>query len=288
MGSQPINTIDRALLRTRLRRAAVRRHRGSEFLLSRVGGDLAERLALGGERFERAVVLEDVHGSARAMVESTGKIDWVLELAADPSVATVRTGAVADAEWLPLGHQSVDLIVSNLTLHYVNDLPGALVQIRRTLRPGGLFLGAMLGGETLTELRQALGAAESQVRGGVSPRVLPFADIRDLGDLLQRAGFAMPVTDRDRLTVRYRNPAALIEDLRALGASNPLTARERHFAQRRLFLRAWEAYCCRFGDGCGEGEADGRVPATFDIMTLSGRAPDRNEVRVRKPEDGAP
>ncbi len=173
--------------------------------------------------------------------------------------------------------ESFDLIVSALSLHLVNDLPGALIQLRRALKPDGLFLGAVLGGSSLQELREALAIAETEIAGGVSPRVAPFADIRDMGALLQRAGFALPVTDSEVLTVRYDNLFALMKDLRAMGAANTLFERARKPTSRRLFLRAAEIYAERFAD------ADGRIRATFEIIFLSGWAPHESQQKPLRP-----
>jgi SAM-dependent methyltransferase len=183
----------------------------------------------------------------------------------------------ADEEALPFADGAFDLVVSALALHFVNDLPGALIQIKRALRPDGLFLAALLGGETLTELRQSFAAAESEVEGGLSPRVAPFADLRDLGALLQRAGFALPVTDSDCITVRYDSAFALMHDLRRMGAANPLIDRRRTPLRRTTLMRMAEIYAQRFAD------ADGRVRATFELMWLSGWAPHPSQQRPLRP-----
>jgi SAM-dependent methyltransferase len=185
--------------------------------------------------------------------------------------------AVADEEALPFRDASLDLVVSALALQFVNDLPGTLVQIRRALKPDGLFLAALLGGETLTELRQAFAAAESDVEGGISPHVAPFADLRDLGALLQRAGFALPVTDTDRAVVRYDTVFGLMHDLRRMGATNALHDRRRTPLKRATLMRMAEIYMQRFAD------ADGRVRATFEIVWLSGWAPDPSQQQPLKP-----
>jgi SAM-dependent methyltransferase len=184
---------------------------------------------------------------------------------------------VADEEALPLAAGSLDLVVSGLALQTVNDLPGALVQIRRALRPDGLFLAALLGGDTLNELRQSFAAAESELEGGASPRVAPFADLRDMGALLQRAGFALPVTDTDRVTVRYATPIALMLDLRRMGATNPLVERRRVPLRRAALMRAIDIYAARFAD------SDGRVRASFDIVWLSGWAPHESQQQPLQP-----
>jgi SAM-dependent methyltransferase len=183
----------------------------------------------------------------------------------------------ADEEALPFCDGVFDLVVSALALQFVNDLPGTLVQIRRALKPDGLFVAAILGGETLTELRQSFATAESEVEGGVSPRVAPFADLRDLGALLQRAGFALPVTDTDRLTVRYGSAFALMHDLRRMGATNALADRRRTPLKRATLMRMGEIYAERFADH------DGRLRATFEIMWLSGWAPDPSQQQPLRP-----
>ncbi|TAL77668.1 MAG: methyltransferase domain-containing protein, partial [Beijerinckiaceae bacterium] len=173
--------------------------------------------------------------------------------------------------------ESFDLAVSALALHMVNDLPGALVQIRRSLRPDGLFIGAIIGGGSLTELREALGEAEAEVTGGASPRVAPFADVRDMGGLLQRAGFALPVADSEPLNVRYDNLLALMADLRAMGATNALAERLRSPTRRQVFMRAAEIYAERFSD------PDGRIRATFEVIFLSGWAPHASQQKPLAP-----
>ncbi len=163
------------------------------------------------------------------------------------------------------------------SLHWTNDLPGALLQIRRALRPDGLFIGAFLGGATLTELRQSLLAAEAEIAGGAGPRVSPFADAVDAAGLLQRAGFALPVSDVDRVTVRYEHPLRLLADLRAMGETNVLRDRPRRPLTRAVLARAFDVYRERFG------EADGRVPATFEIVTATGWAPSPTQPRPLQP-----
>jgi hypothetical protein len=162
-------------------------------------------------------------------------------------------------------------------LHWVNDLPGTLAQIRRTLKPDGLLLAVLAGGETLTELRQCLAAAESDLEGGASPRVAPFVDVRALGSLLQRAGFALPVTDVDRLTVRYSSLANLFRDLRRMGATNALIERRRKPLRRSTLARAAELYAERFADH------DGRLRVTFDLLSVSGWAPHDKQQQPLRP-----
>jgi SAM-dependent methyltransferase len=184
---------------------------------------------------------------------------------------------MADAEALPFRDATLDLVVSALALQFVNDLPGTLIQIKRALKPDGLFLAALVGGDTLTELRQAFAAAEAEIEDGISPHVAPFADLREMGTLLQRAGFALQVTDIDRLTVRYASPFDLMHVLRRMGASNPLIVRLRRPLKRATLMRMVEIYAERFSD------TDGRIRATFEIVWLSGWAPHESQQQPLKP-----
>jgi SAM-dependent methyltransferase len=267
---------DRLLLRARRRRAASLGP--ATFLLDHVADDLADRLAAVLRRFDLALDLGtpgDAVCAALARLGSVGGIvamDTVLE----GKAANARC-VVADEEALPFDDAVFDLVVSALSLQFVNDLPGALVQIRRALKPDGLFVAALIGGETLTELRQAFAAAESEIEGGVSPRVAPFADLRELGALLQRAGFALPVTDVDRLTVRYDSGFALMHDLRRMGATSTLFDRRRTPLKRATLMRMAEIYAERFAD------ADGRLRATFEIVWLSGWAPHPSQQQPLRP-----
>ena len=187
---------------------------------------------------------------------------------------------MADLEALTLATESFDLAVSALALQTVNDLPGALVQIRRALKPDGLFLGALMGGRTLHELRAVLTQAEAEITGGASPRIAPFVDVRDMGGLLQRAGFALPVADSQALTARYDDLFALMADLRAMGATSPLAARSRRPTRRAVFFRAAQLYADRFAD------ADGRIRATFEIVSASGWAPHESQQRPARRGSG--
>jgi SAM-dependent methyltransferase len=269
---------DRSLLRARLGRAARLRDDGAAFLVERAAADLSDRMAAVLRSFAVAGDIGTPTGHAVAALRASGQVETVLRLAPSPSMekSAVPT-AVADEERLPLADTSIDLAVSLLALQSVNDLPGALTQIRRALRPDGLFLGCLVGGGTLGELRQAFTVAEAEVEGGASPHVAPFADVRDLGGLLQRAGFALPVTDLDSLTVRYADPFALLRDLRAMGATNVLVARRRTPLRRATLLRMAEVYAERFAD------PDGRVRATFELVWLSGWAPHESQQKPLKP-----
>ena len=268
---------DRALIRRRRRRAMARGPAG--FLLDRVASDLADRLAAVLRRFDLAVDLGTPGEAVRTALSGLGSIGTIVRASAAPDDAARRPEkfVAADEEALPFRDGSLDLVVSALALQFVNDLPGVLIQIRRALKPDGLFLAALLGGETLTELRQSFAEAESDIEGGVSPRVAPFADLRDLGALLQRAGFALPVTDVDRVTVRYDSVFGLMHDLRRMGATNALLARRRTPLKRATLQRMAEIYAQRFADD------DGRVRATFEIVWLSGWAPHPDQQQPLKP-----
>lgn len=264
---------DRALLVARRARARTHPRPGADFLLTRVVDDLDDRMATVLRRFAHAVDLGPFAGPAAAVLGASGKVDAVLRAGPDGP----NHDLVADEEALPFAAASLDLVVSMLGLHLVDDLPGALVQIRRALVPDGLFLASLLGGATLHELRDSLMAAELELSGGVSPRVVPFLDVRDLGGLLQRAGFALPVTDTDRVTVRYATMFDLLADLRAMGATNPLVERARRPTPRGLFLRAAEIYAERHAD------ADGRLRATFEIVWASGWSPHESQQKPLAP-----
>jgi SAM-dependent methyltransferase len=251
---------DRNLLRARRARAA---GLGPvTFLLQRVADDIADRMSAVLRTFDIAVDLgTPTDAVRRAIADRVGTIAAV----------------VADEEALPFRDASLDLVVSALALQFVNDLPGTLIQIRRALKPDGLFLAAMIGGDSLAELRAAFTEAETEIEGGVSPRVAPFADLRELGALLQRAGFALPVTDVDRITVRYASPLALMHDLRRMGAGNALIERRRIPLRRATLRRVFEIYAEKFAD------TDGRVRATFEVVWLSGWAPHERQQQPLKP-----
>jgi SAM-dependent methyltransferase len=268
---------DRKLLRARIRRAHAL---GPEtFLIDRVADDLGERLSAVLRTFERGADIGTPTDAVRRVLAHSGKVASVIAATPLPDAATLSVAA--DAEALPFADGSLDLAVSALALQFVNDLPGTLIQIRRALKADGLFLAAMIGGESLAELRQSFAAAESEIEGGISPRVAPFADLRDLGALLQRAGFALPVVDSDRLTVRYPSVFALMSDLRRMGATNILSERSRKPLRRATLARMAEIYARRFAD------ADGRLRASFEIVWLSGWAPHESQQKPLKPGSAA-
>jgi NADH dehydrogenase [ubiquinone] 1 alpha subcomplex assembly factor 5 len=276
--SAKIHIFDRKLLARRRNRAAAQ-IKDCDFLLQRVADDIVERLRLVRRQFPVVLDLGAHHGLLGRRIRALPGVDMVIEADLSPRMVAqcARPRVVADEEFLPFRDCSLDLVVSSLSLQFVNDLPGALVQIRRALKPDGLFLGAMLGGQTLAELRHVLFLAEDEVDGGASPRVAPFADVRDLGGLLQRAGFALPVTDADVFTVTYGSPLRLMQELKAMGASNMLAARRRRLMTRRTLTRAAQIYLERFG------QPDGRVPATFEVITLTGWAPHENQQQPLRP-----
>ena len=275
--AQPPPIFDRSLQRRRLARAVTAGE--ADFLLAWTAEELCERLTTVKRRFRRIVDIGTPLPRLAQALTAADRETLVVRLA--PLSATLGAAPVlalvGDEETLPFNPESFDLAVSALALHMINDLPGALIQIRRTLRPDGLFLAAMLGGRSLDELRQTLAAAEVEVTGGVSPRVAPFADVRDMGGLLQRAGFALPVADSASLNVRYANFFGLAADLRAMGATNALAERIQRPARRQIFLRAAEIYAERFSD------PDGRVRATFEIIFLSGWAPHESQQKPLVP-----
>jgi SAM-dependent methyltransferase len=261
---------DRALGRSRLRRALAGDY--PDFLLQRAAGDLEERLGAVLRAFTLAADL----GTPLPVVAPVlaGKVGHLLRMG---EAEEAGADLVGDLESLPFAAGSLDLAVSLLALHGVNDLPGALVQIKRALKPDGLFMACLLGGRSLQELRQALLEAESETTGGVSPRVAPFADLRDLGGLLQRVGFALPVIDSETVTVRYRDAFGLIRDLRAMGWANNLVARRKAPLRRETLLRAAALYTERFAD------PDGRLPATFEFVWLSGWSPHESQQKPLRP-----
>lgn len=266
---------DRHLLRRRLARAARRAGPDTRFLLERAIDDLLLRLSSVERRFGQAVALAAYGGSLASRLAASEKADEVFQMEICSAFAQDHDvpAFVGDEEALPLAPASVDLIASTLALQFVNDLPGTLFQIRRALRPDGLFLASLLGGQTLQELRQAFAEAEISLRGGAGPRILPMADVRDLGGLLQRAGFALPVADRDIVVVRYANALDLMRDLKAMGASNMLTERDRTPMRRDMLAMAADIYRQKFSD------PDGRVRATFEMISLSGWAPHESQQR---------
>ena len=266
-------------------RIAVRTHRDRaaagfdnfDFLVRAAAEGLAERLDDIAREFPKALVLGCGSGALANMVQGHGGILTWVQCDLSPKMAAMSASRMdggaehlviaADEEALPFATGAFDMVLSALDLHWVNDLPGALIQARQCLRPDGLFLAAVLGGETLTELRRALLEAESELESGASPRVSPFLDVRDAGDLLQRAGFALAVADTDTIRTSYSNPLALMADLRGMGESNAIAERRKTFTRRATLMRAAEIYIEAHGDH------QGRIPATFQIITMTAWAP---------------
>jgi NADH dehydrogenase [ubiquinone] 1 alpha subcomplex assembly factor 5 len=266
--ADPSRIFDRRAVRLHRERAA--RDPGSaDFLLTEAAERLADRLSDMARRFPRALDLGCRHGVLAARLVGRGGIETLVH--AEPAWGFARRAAlpavVAEAEALPFKPASFDLVLSNLDLHWTNDLPGALLQLRQALKPDGLLLASLFGGQTLGELRRALMEAELAEEGGASPRVSPFADLRDLGHLLQRAGFALPVVDSDTIEVTYPDALALMRDLRAMGEGNAVAERRRAFTRRATLGRAAALYRELFA------RPDGRIPARFEIVTLTAWAP---------------
>ena len=268
--SSAIEVFDRRLLRQRRDRAA-RNISQHDFLYAEVAERLAERLDVVKKEFPLVVSLGGAPGVSfgkRAGTEHVIRMDTSFPM--NPAV-------VADEEFLPFRAASIDAVISNLNLHWVNDLPGALLQIKQALKPDGLFMAALLGNESLKELRQCLMEAELSVTGGASPRVSPFADAHDIGALMQRAGFALPVVDNEKIVVQYSNPLKLMQDLRGMGASNATYNRLMKPTRRSVLMKAAELYHEKFAD------ADGYVPATFHVIYAIGWRPDESQPKPLQP-----
>jgi len=246
-------------LRRRRRARAAQQFDAYAFLATRARDEIADRLGALNRPIQAAV------WRGATAHPAVGDANWIGADSVRPLVPA--GGVVFDDEALPFGAGTLDAYVSVLMLHTVNDLPGALTQIRRCLKPDGLFMAALFGGQTLQELKVALAEAEIEIAGGLSPRVAPMVDVRDAGALLQRAGFASPVADIDAVTVRYEHPLKLLADLRGMGETNVLSERRRTFLRRGVLSRACEVYIEKLAD------PDGRVAATFDVLYLTGWAP---------------
>lgn len=271
MSAAPI-LFDRSLLKMHQARARALAVPGADFLLSHATEDLIDRLAAVKRHFDAAADVGGLTPALAARLRESGQVGTIVEVPAETNL-----DATGGSEILGLPPASIDLAVSALSLQWINDLPGMLAQIRRALRPDGLLLAILVGGDTLNELRTVLTTAESEIRGGAAPRVAPFADIRDMGGLLQRAGLALPVIDTDRFTVRYDTMFHLMRDLRAMGATNALADRDPRPLTRSIVARAAGLYAERFSD------PDGRIRATFELISLSGWAPHESQPKPLKP-----
>ncbi len=257
------------LVRQRKRRARAR-FRDASFLHERVAADLADRLEAIPRPFPCVLALGGgglFSEEVRARPELAARIGSILETDLD----------FVDPEHLPFAPGSFELIVSPLALHWINDLPGALIQLRFALKPDGLLLASLFGGETLSELRLSLIEAESELTGGAGPRISPFADLQDIAGLLQRAGYALPAADRDVVTVRYGEPMRLLADLRAMGETSALRERNPRALSRRILARAFDLYRERYAD------EDNRVRATFEILTATGWSLHESQQKPLKP-----
>ena len=268
---------DPSLIAANRRRAVNAGDPRSAFLLDLVAEEMADRLSVVERTFEKSVELFGVTGATTRACLSTGKVKSMTRIEMEGTAPDEDGVTQAPLEHLPLEPKSLNLVVSPLNLHLTNDTPGVLVQIARALVADGLFLAAIPGSGTLQELRDVLLSAEAELTGGASPRVIPFADVRDLGGLLQRAGFALPVVDMENFTVRYDTIFDLMKDLRAMGMANPLAGRSRRPASRALFLRAAELYAERYSD------PDGRIRATFSILFASAWSPHESQQKPLKP-----
>lgn len=278
----PLLVFDRKTLRLRRDRAA-EHWQEHDFLKREIAARVVERLDDVRRTFTLALDLGCHGGELASALAGRKSVGHLVQADLSHRFAARGQGPalVADEEALPFAPTSFDLVLSAMSLHWVNDLPGTLIQIARILRPDGLFLGAMLGGGTLWQLRQALGAAESEIEGGLSPRVSPFAELRDAAGLLQRAGFALPVADSETIEVEYDNALALMKELGAMGESNLIAERRRGLARRATLLRAAEIYAERFA------QPSGRIAATFEVLFLHGWAPHASQPKPLKPGSAA-
>ncbi|NDE90724.1 MAG: methyltransferase domain-containing protein [Alphaproteobacteria bacterium] len=252
-------------------------------LFEEVTAQLVERLQGINRPFKTIL---DLGSRSFSLAKSLLKQDptrFIVHSASMPDVnkALTHPVCVVDEEWLPFKDNAFDLILSNLNLHWANDLPGALIQMQHALKPDGFFLGALFGGETLHELRECLYEAEMSVRGGVSQHISPFADLQDCGSLLQRAGFTLPVIDKERITLTYRDSFQLMHELRGMGEGNILSTRDKRFMPGSLFMEADRIYRNRYADGSGNNSKN--IRATFDILFISGWAPHDNQQKALKP-----
>lgn len=269
---------DRELVRKRRQRTSPHITQ-YDFLLKYVAEDLTDRLKIILREFPLALDFGAHHGVVGAKIRTLPSVGKVIFLDSSAKLISQCDGerVQANEEFLPFAPNSLDLVVSGLSLQYVNDLPGVLLQLRQALKPDGLFLAAIVGGRSLWELREAFALGQTEVEGGMSPHIAPFIDVRDAGHLLQRAGFSLPVTDSDLLTIQYTSALDLMRDLRGMGASNALVARSRNFLRRETFLRVMEIYQEKFALD------NGKVAATFEILTLIGWCPHHSQQMPLRP-----
>jgi SAM-dependent methyltransferase len=268
---------DQSLLRTRLKRAL--KKGAADFLLERVADDFELRLQALARSFDTVADIGTLGSHAALKLLASRRFKQIIRQA--PLTEMLGTGAwqkiLGDTSLVPFAPQSLDAVVSLLAFQWVDDLPGLLIQIKRALKADGLFMACLLGGQTLHELRDSFARAEIECEGGLSPRVSPFADLRDIGALMQRAGFALPVVDTETITVRYQTPLALFADLRAMGGTNVLIERRKMPLRRKTLLRALEIYAENYSD------ADGRIRATFECLWVSGWTPHESQQKPLEP-----
>jgi len=268
---------DQLLLRTRLKRAL--RKGAADFLLERVADDFELRLEALARSFDIVADIGTLGPHAALKLLASQRFKNIIRQA--PLAEVLGTGAwqniIGETSLVPFAPQSLDAVVSLLAFQWVDDLPGLLIQIKRALKADGLFIACLLGGQTLHELRDSFARAEIECEGGLSPRVSPFADLRDIGALMQRAGFALPVVDTETITVRYQTPLALFADLRAMGGTNVLIERRKTPLRRKTLLRALEIYAENYSD------ADGRIRATFECLWVSGWTPHESQQKPLQP-----
>ncbi|MDF1687356.1 MAG: SAM-dependent methyltransferase [Parvibaculaceae bacterium] len=269
---------DRLLVQHHRNRAA-QNFEKHDFLIHHIAQEMAERLSAIDRVFPKGLDLGSHQGALVAHPLLKDKVETFFQCDLSPKMVAKAHGPrfAADEERLPVAEESLNLVTSVLSLHWTNDLPGALIQINRSLKPDGLFLGAVLGGATLHELRTSLSEAEVELEGGLSPRVSPMVDLRDAGSLLQRAGFGLPVTDSEPLTVRYKSPFHLMQELRGMGETNAVLDRRKTPLRRKTLLRAVEIYQEKYG------LEDGRIPATFEVIYLTGWAPHESQQKPLAP-----
>ena len=276
-----VQVFDRATVRRNRERAAAS-FADHDFLFREVGERLVDRLDDLTRQFPLAVEIGARDGLLKGLLVGHGGVETLVEtnLSIRASGDALSLGTICDEELFPFADGSLDLVISNLALHWANDLPGVLSQIRRALKPDGLFLASLFGGETLHELGQALGEAELAATGGMAPRIAPLVDVRDAGALLERAGFALPVVDSDRIDVTYPDALALMRDLRHMGETNAAIERPRHMSRRDVLLGSVAAYHERFAD------AEGRVPATFQVIYLTAWRPHEGQQKPARRGSG--
>lgn len=268
---------DQLLLRTRLKRAL--KKGAADFLLERVADDFELRLQALARSFDTVADIGTFGPHAALKLVASQHFKQIIRQA--PLAEVLGTGAwqniIGETSLVPFAPQSLDAVVSLLAFQWIDDLPGLLIQIKRALKADGLLIACLLGGQTLHELRESFARAEIECEGGLSPRVSPFADLRDIGALMQRAGFALPVVDTETITVRYQTPLALFADLRAMGGTNALIERRKTPLRRKTLLRALEIYAENYSD------ADGRIRATFECLWVSGWTPHESQQKPLQP-----